>query len=125
MNQPEHEAMSPLVKDSIQAGAIGGGAMIARILSSEEAMPVINTVRRASAAVITAWIANYYLMDQVQSSGARAAACGLVGMASPEILEMAVRWVKAKGAGYVSQAEKQTGIKTKQHGKAKSRAKKK
>jgi len=125
MSQPEHEAMSPLVKDSIQAGAIGGGAMIARILSSEEAMPVINTVRRASAAVITAWIANYYLMDQVQSSGARAAACGLVGMASPEILEMAVRWVKAKGAGYVSQAEKKSGIKLKQHGKAKSRAKKK
>lgn len=125
MSQPEHEAMSPLVKDSIQAGAIGGGAMIARILSSEEAMPVINTVRRASAAVITAWIANYYLMDQVQSSGARAAACGLVGMASPEILEMAVRWVKAKGAGYVSQAEKQSGLKLKQHGKAKSRSKKK
>ena len=125
MSQPEHEVMSPLVKDSIQAGAIGGGAMIARILSSEEAMPVISTVRRASAAVITAWIANYYLMDQVQSSGARAAACGLVGMASPEILEMAVRWVKAKGAGYVSQAEKQSGLKLKQHGKAKSRSKKK
>jgi hypothetical protein len=125
MSQPENEVMSPLVKDSIQAGAIGGGAMIARILSSEEAMPVISTVRRASAAVITAWIANYYLMDQVQSSGARAAACGLVGMASPEILEMAVRWVKAKGAGYVSQAEKKSGIKLKQHGKAKSRAKKK
>ena len=123
MNTPDHESMSPMVKDSIQAGAIGGSAMIARILSSVEAMPVALTIRKALAAVITAWVANYYLMEQVQSTGARAAACGLIGMASPEILEASIRWVKAKGAGYVNQAERQSGIKT--NGKKKLRSKKK
>ena len=125
MSAPDHEAISSIASDSVKAGAIGGGAMVARILASDEEMPVVTTARRALAAVITAWVANYYLMEQVQSSGARAAACGLVGMASPEILEMAVRWVKAKGAGYVNQAEKQVGIKLKPNGKTKSRSKKK
>lgn len=125
MSSPDHEAMSPMVKDSIQAGAIGGGAMVARILASDEAMPIVNTARRALAAVLTAWICNYYLLEQVQSTGARAAACGLVGMASPELIEAAVRWCKAKSAGYVKQAEKQAGIKLKPNGKTKSRSKKK
>ena len=125
MSAPDPESVGSIASDSVKAGAIGGGAMVARILASDEAMPVITTARRAAAAVITAWVANYYLMEQVQSSGARAAACGLVGMASPEILEMAVRWVKARGAGYVSQAEKQAGIKLKPNGKTKARSKKK
>jgi enoyl-CoA hydratase/carnithine racemase len=121
---PDHETMSSIATDTVKSGAIGGGAMLARILASNEAMAVVTTIRRATAAVLTAWIANYYLLEQVQSSGARAAACGLVGMASPEILEMALRWIKTKGSSYVDQAEKQAGIKLKSNGKTKSRSKK-
>ena len=111
----------PLLNDSIKAGAIGGSSLVARILASDEDMRLITTVRRAVAAMVTAWVVNYYLMENVQSTGLRAVACGLAGMSSGEVIEFATKWVKAKGSGLVAKAEAEAGIKLKPKPKKKVR----
>ena len=97
MNDP----IDPNLKESIKAGALGGGAMVARVLASTEEMPIKETFKKALCAVITAWIANYYFMEKLDNNNIRAVACGLVGMASPEVISGCVKIIKNKINAYV------------------------
>lgn len=91
----EQQTLDPSIKDSIQAGAIGGSAFVARVLAGDS-MPLIITIRKATSAVLTAWIANYYLIERIDSNGMRAGVCGLIGFCSPEIQEWLIKIVKQR-----------------------------
>lgn len=91
----EQQTLDPSIKDSIQAGAIGGSAFVARVLAGD-AMPLLITIRKATSAILTAWIANYYLIERIDSNGMRAGVCGLIGFCSPEIQEWLIKMVKQR-----------------------------
>ena len=97
----EQQTLNPAIKDSIEAGSIGGSAFIARVLAGDP-MPLLITIRKALSAVITAWVANYYLIERIESNGIRAGVCGLIGFCSPEIQEWLIKMVKQRLNKYSS-----------------------
>jgi len=94
------------LRDSVKASAIGGGGMVARLLQEKEQMAIWDFVWRAISAAIVTWVANYYFIEQIQSSGTRAIACALVGVGTPEIIRFALQYVNKQGAAVVSKAGK-------------------
>lgn len=96
-----------LISDALRAAPLGAAAMLARGLLSQERLSWGWIARSAVAAGVVSAIAGLALRDYVASESLRYACIGLAGFASPEIVDAAIRWVKAKAQAKVEEAEGQ------------------
>jgi hypothetical protein len=116
------ESLPKELKDGVVASVLGGLAMTARLLLSQEPVSFWWVMRRVLAAAITAALVGYGIQDHIQSPGLRMAVVGAAGYAAPECLDYLMRYIKARG-------EKEVGAvtaKLKPRGKGKaSKAKRK
>ncbi len=116
------ESLPKELKDGVVASVLGGLAMTARLLLSQEPVSFWWVMRRVLAAAITAALVGYGIQDHIQSPGLRMAVVGAAGYAAPECLDYLMHYIKARG-------EKEVGAvtaKLKPHGKGKaSKAKRK
>lgn len=90
--------------DAIKAAPLGAAAMLARGLLSTERLSWAWIARSAAAAAVVSVLAGMALRDYVASESLRYACIGLAGFASPEIVDAAIRWAKAKAEAKVAQA---------------------
>ena len=104
------------LKDGVIASILGGLAMTARLLLSQEPVSVGWVVRRVLAAAITAALVGYAITDHIESPGLRMGVVGAAGYAAPECLDYLMRYIKNKGDAEVGPAKKL-------HGKSKASAK--
>ena len=94
-----------LISDALRAAPLGAAAMLARGLLSQERLSWGWIARSAVAAGVVSAIAGLALRDYVASESLRYACIGLSGFASPEIVDAAIRWIKAKAQAKVEEAE--------------------
>jgi hypothetical protein len=106
------------LKDGVIASILGGLAMTARLLLSQEPVSVGWVIRRVLAAAITAALVGYAITDHIESPGLRMGVVGAAGYAAPECLDYLMRYIKNKGDAEVGTAKKPHG-KSKAPGKAK------
>jgi hypothetical protein len=111
------ESFPKELKDGVIASILGGLAMTARLLLSQEPVSVGWVVRRVLAAAITAAMVGYAITDHIESPGLRMAVVGASGYAAPECLDYLMRYIKNKGDAEVGASQK------KPHGKNKAPAK--
>jgi hypothetical protein len=107
------EDINGLVKDGLIASILGGLAMTARLLMSEEPVTVGWVLRRLLAASITAVLVGYGVKDYIASESLRLCVIGGCGYCAPEITDYAIKYVKARGEKEVN------NVKTKARGKKK------
>ena len=112
------ESFPKELKDGVIASILGGLAMTARLLLSQEPVSVGWVVRRVLAAAITAALVGYAITDHIESPGLRMGVVGAAGYAAPECLDYLMRYIKNKGDAEVGPARKPHG-KSKAPGKAK------
>jgi hypothetical protein len=112
------ESFPKELKDGVIASILGGLAMTARLLLSQEPVSVGWVVRRVLAAAITAALVGYAITDHIESPGLRMGVVGAAGYAAPECLDYLMRYIKNKGDAEVGPAKKPHG-KSKAPGKAK------
>ena len=93
----DNEATQSLVKDGLVASILGGLAMTARLLLSQEPVTPGWVLRRICAAAITAALVGYGIQDHIQSPGLKMAVVGAAGYAAPECLDYLMRYIKARG----------------------------
>jgi len=91
------EDINGLVKDGLIASILGGLAMTARLLMSEEPVTIGWVLRRLTAASITAVLVGYGIKDQIQSESLRLCVIGGCGYCAPEITDYLIKYVKARG----------------------------
>lgn len=101
--------------DIARFAPLGAAAMLARILLSQEPVSLPWIIRRMAAAGITACLVGFVSQDYIHTEGLRYAAVGMSGYAAPEVLDYALRYLKAKGDAQMKAA----GVKPK--GKRKKR----
>ena len=106
------------LKDGVIASILGGLAMTARLLLSQEPVSVGWVIRRVLAAAITAALVGYAITDHIESPGLKMGVVGAAGYAAPECLDYLMRYIKNKGDAEVGTAKKPHG-KSKAPGKAK------
>jgi hypothetical protein len=106
------------LKDGVIASILGGLAMTARLLLSQEPVSVGWVIRRVLAAAITAALVGYAITDHIESPGLRMGVVGAAGYAAPECLDYLMRYIKNKGDAEVGPAKKPHG-KSKAPGKGK------
>ena len=102
--------------DAIKAAPLGAAAMLARGLLSTERLSWAWIARSAAAAAVVSVLAGMALRDYVASESLRYACIGLAGFASPEIVDAAIRWVKAKAEAKVAQARAELKTSSPKHG---------
>ena len=108
------------MKDGVIASILGGLAMTARLLLSQEPVSLGWVVRRVLAAAITAALVGYAITDHIESPGLRMAVVGASGYAAPECLDFLMRWIKQRGEKEVSAVSgKKPNGKSKTTGKGK------
>ena len=108
------EDYNGLVKDGIIASILGGLAMTARLLMSEEPVTIGWVLRRLAAASITAVLVGYGVKDYIASESLRLCVIGGCGYCAPEITDYAIKYVKARGEQEVKKVQgKSNGKKTK------------
>ena len=112
MSQPP-EDFTGLAKDGLVAFILGGLAMTARLLMSEEPVTFGWVLRRLSAASITAVLVGYGVKDYISSESLRLCVIGGCGYCAPEITDYLIKYVKARGEKEVN------NVKTKARGKKK------
>jgi hypothetical protein len=112
------ESIPKELKDGVIASILGGLAMTARLLLSQEPVSVGWVIRRVLAAAITAALVGYAITDHIESPGLRMGVVGAAGYAAPECLDYLMRYIKNKGDAEVGPAKKPHG-KSKAPGKAK------
>jgi hypothetical protein len=112
------ESFPKELKDGVIASILGGLAMTARLLLSQEPVSFWWVMRRVLAAAITAALVGYAITDHIESPGLRMGVVGAAGYAAPECLDYLMRWIKNKGDAEVGPAKKPHG-KSKAPGKAK------
>jgi hypothetical protein len=112
------ESFPKELKDGVIASILGGLAMTARLLLSQEPVSVGWVVRRVLAAAITAALVGYAITDHIESPGLRMGVVGAAGYAAPECLDYLMRYIKNKGDAEVGPAKKSNG-KSKASGKGK------
>jgi len=112
------ESFPKELKDGVIASILGGLAMTARLLLSQEPVSVGWVVRRVLAAAITAALVGYAITDHIESPGLRMGVVGAAGYAAPECLDYLMRYIKNKGDAEVGPAKKPHG-KNKAPGKGK------
>jgi hypothetical protein len=106
------------LKDGVIASILGGLAMTARLLLSQEPVSVGWVIRRVLAAAITAALVGYAITDHIESPGLRMGVVGAAGYAAPECLDYLMRYIKNKGDAEVGPVKKPHG-KSKAPGKGK------
>ena len=112
------ESFPKELKDGVIASILGGLAMTARLLLSQEPVSFWWVMRRVLAAAITAALVGYAITDHIESPGLRMGVVGATGYAAPECLDYLMRYIKNKGDAEVGPAKKPHG-KSKAPGKAK------
>jgi hypothetical protein len=117
------ESIPKELRDGVVASVIGGMAMAARLLLSQEKHSWGWVARRVLAASLTAVIVDAVCHDYISSSGLRIGAVGAVAYCAPEALDALLRWVKARAEREVEKVSKPA--KPKPNGKAKRPAKRK
>jgi len=110
--KPIPDDLNGLVKDGLIASILGGLAMTARLLMSEEPVTVGWVLRRLIAASITAVLVGYGIKDQIQSESLRLCVIGGCGYCAPEITDYLIKYVKARGDNEIKKV-KSRGKKTK------------
>ena len=110
--KPIPDDLNGLVKDGLIASILGGLAMTARLLMSEEPVTVGWVLRRLVAASITAVLVGYGIKDQIQSESLRLCVIGGCGYCAPEITDYLIKYVKARGDNEIKKV-KIRGKKTK------------
>ena len=114
------ESFPKELKDGVIASILGGLAMTARLLLSQEPVSFWWVMRRVLAAAITAALVGYAITDHIESPGLRMGVVGAAGYAAPECLDYLMRWIKARGEKEVSAVSgKKPHGKSKAPGKAK------
>ena len=91
--------------DIARFAPLGAAAMLARILLSQEPVSIGWIIRRMSAAGITSVLVGFATQDYIHSEGLRFAAVGMSGYAAPEILDYALRYLKAKGEAKLAEVK--------------------
>ena len=114
MSQPPDD-YNGLVKDGLIASILGGLAMTARLLMSEEPVTIGWVLRRLAAASITAVLVGYGVKDYIASESLRLCVIGGCGYCAPEITDYLIKYVKARGQKEVN------NVKTKTRGKKKTK----
>ncbi len=114
------EGIPKELRDGVVASVLGGLAMTARLLLSQEPVSVGWVVRRVLAAAITAALVGYAITDHIESPGLRMGVVGATGYAAPECLDFLMRAIKERGEKEVSAVSgKKPNGKRKATGKAK------
>ena len=114
------ESFPKELKDGVIASILGGLAMTARLLLSQEPVSVGWVIRRVLAAAITAALVGYAITDHIESPGLRMAVVGASGYAAPECLDFLMRAIKERGEKEVSAVSgKKPNGKSKAPGKGK------
>lgn len=106
--RPPDADMTGMAKDSVISGILGGAAMAARMLLSDEPLSLAWIIRRAAAAMITAAIVGLVAQDYITSKGALYASIGAAGAVAPEIMEYLIKYVRARGEKELSHATLKT-----------------
>jgi hypothetical protein len=113
MSQPPDD-YNGLVKDGLIASILGGLAMTARLLMSEEPVTIGWVLRRLAAASITAVLVGYGVKDYIASESLRLCVIGGCGYCAPEITDYLIKYVKARGQKEINNVKvKSRGKKTK------------
>ena len=108
------EDINGLVKDGLIASILGGLAMTARLLMSQEPVTIGWVLRRLAAASITAVLVGYGVKDYIASESLRLCVIGGCGYCAPEITDYLIKYVKARGEQEVKKVKgKSNGKKTK------------
>jgi hypothetical protein len=93
------------IKQGIIAAALGGSALIARQLMSEEKASWGYLLRSAVAAMVTAYFVNQASRSYVEQENLRVCICGVAGYAAPEIQQYGLQFLKAKMQAKVQEAQ--------------------
>ena len=109
----DNEATQSLVKDGLVASILGGLAMTARLLLSQEPVTPGWVLRRISAAAITAALVGYAITDHISSPGLRMGVVGAAGYAAPEVMDYVLKYIKARGEAEVAKVTKKPNDKKK------------
>lgn len=96
---------SDLVSDAMRAAPLGAAAMLARGLLSTERLSWGWVIRSSIAAGVVSFFAGQAVKDYITSQGLQDVCVGLAGLATPEIVDAAIRFVKAKAQAKVQEAE--------------------
>ena len=99
------------IKAGIIAAALGGSAMIARLLLQKERASLGFILRSSIAACVTAYFVNLAARDYITSESLRVCICGIAGFAAPEIQNYGLQFIEAKFKGKVSEAKRAAGLK--------------
>lgn len=99
------------IKAGIIAAALGGSAMIARLLLQKERASLGFILRSSVAACVTAYFVNLAARDYITSESLRVCICGIAGFAAPEIQNYGLQFIEAKFKGKVSEAKRAAGLK--------------
>jgi hypothetical protein len=91
--------------DIARFAPLGAAAMLARILMSQEPVTFGYIVRRMAAAGITSVIVGFAVQDYLHSEGLRFAAVGMSGYLAPELLDYAIRLLKAKAEAKLAEVK--------------------
>jgi len=109
----DNEATQSLVKDGLVASILGGLAMTARLLLSQEPVTPGWVLRRITAAAITAALVGYAITDHISSPGLRMGVVGAAGYAAPEVMDYVLKYLKARGEAEVAKVTKKPNDKKK------------
>jgi hypothetical protein len=93
------------IKQGIIAAALGGSALIARQLMSEERASWGYLLRSAAAAMVTAYFVNQLAKGYVEQENLRVCICGIAGFAAPEVQQYGLQFLKAKMQAKVQAAQ--------------------
>ena len=99
------------IKAGIIAAALGGSAMIARLLLQKERASLGFILRSSIAACVTAYFVNLAARDYITSESLRVCICGIAGFAAPEIQNYGLQFIEAKFKGKVNEAKRAAGAK--------------
>jgi len=86
--------MNTLFKDSAISGALGGVAMVARLLLSNEKQSWGYVARRICIAFIVGFFTSMVIRDYISSVGLQFAAVGALSYAGPEVCDYVLSYVR-------------------------------
>lgn len=108
-----------LVGDAMRAAPLGAAAMLARGLLSTDRLSWGWVFRSTAAAGVVAFFTGQGVKGYITTQGLQDVCVGLSGLATPEIVDAAIRFIKAKAQAKVKEAE--GGLTKIRRGKPKSK----
>jgi hypothetical protein len=100
--KPPGEQLSDTIRSGIIATTLGMMGMSAKLLLSDEKVGWGKAIRHTLAAGVTAFFVGQALVNVEISSGMKMALLGISGASATELIDFAIRWVKAKGNSEVA-----------------------